>query len=123
MRATPWKRWASCALALSICIPAVAAARGEKSLDDCTAVDQADKDDETVELTVHNSCTVPIDCRLSWRVVCAPDSKKRRSVKPGSKKLSLAEMTTQSASISAAPCGDDAWTIDQVAWSCEPNRD
>ena len=48
-----------------------------KSLADCTSFDQTDKDDDTVELTIHNSCTIPVDCSISWRVVCAPDSKKR----------------------------------------------
>ena len=123
MRATQWKRWATCALALSICVPAVAAARGDRSLDDCTAFAQEDKDEATVAFTVHNSCTIPIDCTLRWRVVCAPESKKRRSTKSATRKLALGEMTTSTAEASAAACGDDSWTIDQVEWSCQPNRE
>lgn len=123
MRTTSWKRWATCALALSICVPALATARGSKSLDDCTSFDQVDKDDDTVQFTVNNTCTIPVDCRIEWRVVCAPQSKKRRSVHPSSVKLALQDNSSLSAEATAASCGDDAWTIDRVSWSCTPNDD
>ena len=115
--------WAICALALMITIPAATARGSKKSLADCTAFDQEDKDDVTVAFTIHNSCTVPVDCKVSWRVVCAPDSKKRRSTHAKSAKLALHEVGAGSAEASAAVCGDDGWAIDSVNWSCEPNKD
>jgi hypothetical protein len=123
MRSTCWARWATCALAISICIPALADHGRAKSLAECTSFEQTDKGEDKVEMSIKNACKVPVDCQLSWRVVCAPDAKKRRSVHPTSTKLALEEGATQSAEASATVCGDDAWAIDSISWSCEPNKD
>lgn len=109
-------------LALSVFVPAALADR-TKSIADCTYFDQKDKTDDTVEMSIKNMCTVPVDCTMSWRVVCAPDSKKRRSVHPGSAKVSLESGATTAKEASAATCGDDGWSIDSIKWSCEPNKD
>ena len=122
MRSVTWTRWATCALALSLCVPALAE-RSRKSLAECTAFDQADKGDSAVELTIHNACTVPVDCAITWRVVCAPESRKRRSVHAGAMKLAIDPSGKRSTDASAAMCGDDGWSIDTIAWSCEPSKD
>jgi hypothetical protein len=119
-----------CALAL-IATPAFAQPkpavkkidRPARSLADCTSFDQQDKGDAAVDLTIHNTCTIPVDCTVSWRVVCAPQSKKRRSEHPGSEKLALVEGAASSTEASAAVCGDDAWSIDSIEWSCLPNKE
>lgn len=122
MRLTTVARWATCALALGIF--ASSAAASKKSLADCTSFDQVDKGDDSVELTVKNSCSIPVDCSLSWQVICAPSSKTRRAVHADSAKLSLAaDRGVQSKAVSAAVCGDDTWTISGVTWSCAPNND
>jgi hypothetical protein len=124
MRSTSWARWASCALAIMIAAPIATADRGaKKSLSTCTSFDQLDKSEDTVEFTIHNSCSIPVDCAVSWRVVCAPDSKKRRASHPGAAKFALGDAAMGSAQATAAMCGDDAWSIDSVEWSCEPNKD
>jgi hypothetical protein len=126
MRHVTLARWACCALALSICTPALAdkAGRGaHKTLADCTAFDQADKGEAEVEFILHNSCSVPIECAITWQVTCAPTSHKRRSVHPGAAKLALVEQTTQSTSTSAQVCGDDSWAIENVNWSCAPSKE
>jgi hypothetical protein len=122
MRSAARARWAICALAIAICVPAAADRRG-RSLSDCTSFDQSDKGDDAVAFTIKNSCTVPVDCSISWRVVCAPASKKRRSVHPSAMKLALEHGSTSSAEASAAVCGDDSWTIDGIEWSCQPNQE
>jgi len=117
-------RWAICALAVSICVPAAMAKnKGKKSIADCTSFQQDDKDDDTVNLTVHNSCTIPVDCSVSWRVVCAPDSKTRRAVHDSSKKFSLSTGSEETNEASATVCGDDGWAIESIKWGCEPNKD
>ncbi|MGE0547853.1 MAG: hypothetical protein AB7O24_02835 [Kofleriaceae bacterium] len=118
-------RWASCALSLVTValVPSAAAERSRKSLAECTSFDQADKGDDLVELTIRNSCTVPVDCSISWRLVCAPEAKKRRTSHRGSAKLALSANTAHTAEASATACGDDSWMIDSIQWSCEPNRD
>jgi hypothetical protein len=123
MRTVSWTRWATCALAMMIVVPAATADRGRKSLASCTAFDQNDKGDDRVEFTIHNTCSIPVDCSITWRVVCAPDSKKRRAEHPGSAKLALGDTSMGSAEASATMCGDDAWAIDSVQWSCQPNKD
>jgi len=124
MRTTNRARWATCALAMMILVPAAAADRdSKKSLASCTSFDQTDKDDDTVELSIHNSCSIPVDCTMSWRVVCAPSSKKRRASHAGSAKLVLTSGGTGSGQATASVCGDDSWSIEAINWSCEPNKD
>lgn len=129
MRTTrSFARWACCALALSVAATAAIAdsktvvVRSKKSIAECASFDQIDKDDDKVALTIHNSCSVPIDCSITWRLVCAPDSKSRRTVHAGSAKLSLVDATSQSTEASAATCKDDSWLLDQVRWNCQPNK-
>ena len=125
MRTVCWVRWATCALAISLAIPVVPASaeRRHRSLADCTSFTQADQSEDKVSFTIHNACTIPVECSVAWRVVCAPDSKKRRAWHPSSAKLAIAYGGSQSAEASAAICGDDAWAIDSVHWTCVPNKD
>lgn len=124
MRSRSWARWATCALAISICVPAALAQRSPKSISSCTAFDQEDKGDDKVQFTIKNTCTVPVDCSISWRVVCAPSSKKRRAEHTSSAKVALgADNGSQTAEASATMCGDDSWAIDSVRWSCQPNNE
>lgn len=123
MRSTRWARWATCALAISICVPAFAKTGVSKSLSDCTSFQQTEKGEDALELSVHNSCKVPIDCSIKWRVVCAPDAPKRRAVHNKALKFTLTEGTGKSEQATAAVCGDDAFAIDQITWGCEPNKD
>jgi hypothetical protein len=122
MRTVGWVRGATCALAISIVVPAFAD-RPRRSLADCMSFAQADKGDDRVSFTIRNACSIPIDCAVSWRVVCAPEARKRRAAHPGSVKLAIAEGTSGNTEASAAICGDDAWVLDSVQWSCLPNKD
>jgi len=123
MRAATWTRWATCALAISISVPVAVADRGTKSISDCTSFGQQDKGDDKVEFTIHNTCTIPVDCSITWRLVCAPESKKRRAQHAGGAKLALTTSSMQTAEASAAVCGDAGWSLDNIAWSCQPNKD
>ena len=72
-------RWATCALAISIVVasgiasgvaPGVAFAdRPQRSLAGCASFDQADRGEDRVVFTIHNACSIPVDCAVSWRVV------------------------------------------------------
>jgi hypothetical protein len=123
MRTSCWTRWAISALALSICVPVALADRGTKSVSTCASFNQADKGDDKVEFKLQSSCSVPLDCSISWRVVCAPESKKRRAEHAGATKLALLGGSSQTAEASAAVCGDAGWAFDSIAWSCQPNKD
>lgn len=116
-------RWALSALALTVCVPlALANNGGTKSVATCTTFDQVDKGDEKLGFTIHNSCSMPVDCSISWRVVCAPATK-RKAVHPGRTAFKVVNATSQSAEASASICGDDSFTIDNVVWTCEPSKD
>ena len=117
-----FSKWAMCALALSICAPAAFAGKKKKSLADCTSFKQSEKNDVAMDLEIHNSCKVPVDCTVSWRVVCAPDTK-RRAVHAKSAAFTLSEGTDQATEASASICGDESWTIESVQWGCEPNKE
>lgn len=123
MRSHSWVRWVLVCL-VSVVIPAAAVSETRsKSIADCTLFDQQDKDESTVQFKITNSCTIPVDCSVSWRVVCAPTSKKRRAVHNGARKWQLEAASNQSTEASAAVCGDDGWSIEGVTWSCQPNQD
>jgi hypothetical protein len=123
MRSTRWARWATCALAISITVPALAKSTVNKSISDCTSFQQSEKRDDALELALHNSCSMPVDCKVTWRVTCAPDSPKRRTAHAKTSKFTLASGTGTATEASAAECGDDSFSIDQVQWGCEPNKD
>jgi hypothetical protein len=119
---------------MSLAVPSALADKGapaptkdttaKKSMASCTAFDQADKDDDTTTFTIRNSCSIPIDCSISWKLVCAPDSKKRRSEHPTTQSIKmLADGAQQSTDVSAATCGADAWALQGIEWSCSPNKD
>ena len=122
MRTKFWTRWATCAIAITVAVP-LALAGGRKSVASCTSFDQQDKDDDKVEFSIQNTCSMPVDCSIKWRVVCAPDAKSRRAVHPKSAKMTLSTKSTSAHEASASICGDDSWTIDSVHWSCEANKD
>jgi hypothetical protein len=103
-------------------MPVIAGAKKKRTLAECTTFTQSDQGDDAVALGVRNSCRVPVDCSISWRVVCAPDTK-RRAVHASSAKFTLTEGGEQTEQASAAVCGDDGWTIDAVQWGCEPSKD
>lgn len=122
MRSTRWARWATCAVALAICIPALAET-ARKSVSECTSFQQTEKGEDKIDLSVHNSCKMQLDCTIKWRVTCAPDAKKHRSVHEKTQVFKLVEGGEQSAEASAAVCGDDSFAIDHIEWGCEPNKD
>jgi hypothetical protein len=122
MRSKFWAKWAACALAITVAMP-IALAGGKKSVASCTSFDQVDKDDDKVEFSIRNTCSMPVDCAIKWRVVCAPDAKSRKATHAKSMKLQVTTNSTSATEASAAVCGDDSWTIDSVHWSCEPNKD
>lgn len=130
MRTAVLVRRVSCVLGLALAISIVCSAaapafadRPRRSLSACASFEQDDRGDARVGFTIRNACSVPIDCAVTWRVVCAPDARKRRASHPGAAKLAIADGTSRSAEASAAICGNDAWAIDSVEWSCQVNKD
>lgn len=128
-RSNSFARWASYALLAAVAVPVATAPAfadrdNKRSMATCAAFDQTDKDDDTTTFTIRNACGIPVDCAISWKLVCAPDSKKRRTEHPSSQTIcSLADGAQQSTDASAVSCGADAWAIQNIQWSCSPNKD
>jgi hypothetical protein len=96
------------------------APRGRRSIDDCTRFDQRDAGDDAVELSIDSTCPIPLQCRIAWRLTCAPETRRRRST-PASVSLRLDAGASVTRTASAAACGGDGWMIDRVVWSCAPS--
>jgi hypothetical protein len=102
--------------------PATADDVRKRSLARCTSFDQRETE-SALELTIKNSCTMPIDCTVSWQLVCAPESRKRRKITPGQMAFTLSSDAVQSTAASAEACGDDSWIIKNVLWRCEASKE
>ena len=133
MRSIRRARWACFALALSLVLPTQLAVaddaktrpmKKKKSVDECTSFDQRDRDEEDgVDFSIHNSCSMPVSCSIRWAVTCAPESKKRRSRKSDSHAFQLDASNGITLTASTSRCGDDGWQVDDISWSCAPARD
>ncbi len=121
-------RSASCMLVLVVTSSSVfaqpsKAPRSKKSVAECATFDQTDKGDDGVALSVRNSCAVPVSCTMSWTLVCAPESKKRKSLHKEAASFTLADGAAESRDASPAVCGADSWSLENIQWSCAPTRD
>ena len=127
MRSRNRARWASCALALvSLTAPAVAdksVHKSKGSIAECASFDQKDSGDTSVDFTVTNSCTIKVECSVTWSLTCAPDSPKHRSRKQQGASFNLETTEAKTTTASADSCGDAGWSIDDVNWSCAPSKD
>jgi hypothetical protein len=130
MRSASALRWAGFALALVVSSSSVfaqpnkaAPARAKRSVAECATFDQADKGDDGVALTVRNSCSMPVACSMSWTLVCAPESKKRKALHKEAANFTLPDGGSESRDASPATCGADGWSIENIQWSCAPVRD
>ena len=128
MRSTKGARRVSSALALVGLVisasPALADGKHDKgSIAGCATFDQKDSSETSVDFTINNACTIAVTCKVTWSLTCAPDSHKRRSRTFENASFALDQSETKTTTASAAKCGDDSWSIDDVTWSCAPVRD
>lgn len=108
---------------LSLLPDALAETPRRRSLASCTQAEQRDKDELSIALTVRSTCSMPIDCKVAWNLVCAPQARKRRKVMPGQASFTVPSSSAQETELSAAACGDDSWVIKDVTWRCEPSKE
>jgi hypothetical protein len=97
--------------------------RSKGSVGDCASFDQKDSGDTSVDFTVTNSCTIAVECTVTWSLTCAPDSPKHRSKKFEGASFTLGTTEAKTTTASADRCGDAGWAIDDVSWSCAPSKD
>ncbi len=107
----------------SFSTPAIAdTVRAKRSLARCTAYEQRESE-ASLDITIKNSCTMPIDCTISWQLVCAPESKKRKKVSSESTSFTISTNSSQLTAASASSCGDDSWLIKSLTWRCEASKE
>jgi hypothetical protein len=102
----------------------------------CAHFDQVDKEDDGVDLVVANRCDIKLSCSVSWTLTCLPaESRAGRSQRnrgaPETPKVSRSQHgaafeldvgSDQSTLASPTACGYDGWVLDDVTWSCQPER-
>jgi hypothetical protein len=87
----------------------------------CAHFDQVDKDDDGVDLVVANRCDIKLTCAVSWTLTCAPESAKVSRSQHGAA-FELDMGSDQRTLASPSTCGNDGWVLDDVTWSCQPER-
>lgn len=87
----------------------------------CASFDQRDREDEGVDLVVGNGCDVKLSCNVSWSLTCTPRSG-HASRTTDRADFALDTGGTQSTLASPGRCGNDGWVIDDVSWSCQPEK-
>lgn len=87
----------------------------------CAHFDQVDKEDDGVDLVVANRCDVKLSCSVSWTLTCAPETPKVSRSQHGTA-FDLELGADQSTLASPSACGNDGWVLDDVIWSCQPEK-
>lgn len=125
-RPTTLGRRALVCLALAtLCSPAAAQSKKKVKkktpVSVCAHFDQVDKDDDGVDLVVANRCDIKLSCSVSWTLTCAPASARASRTQHASA-FELEVGSDQRTLASPAACGNDGWVLDDVSWSCRPER-
>lgn len=119
MRSPRRARWAWCALALLFPVPQAAADQKTRTLD-CADFTQRDRSEGAgLELQISSTCEPTIRCALRWELTCAPDTKREKTTREAVT-FELDAGQSDGATASAAACDDDAWSIGEIVWNCEP---
>jgi hypothetical protein len=91
-----------------------------KSIANCALFTQTDRSDDGIAIVVANACGIPLNCKVSWSVVCAPDSAKRRVKHSSRLAFALEDGKQEEHTASPGVCKSDNWSIENIAWSCAP---
>ena len=83
----------------------------------CPAFHQVRVGNEGLRFELHNTCSFPVACTMTWAVHC-----RGRGESPGERSgnLELAVGASDSVLASGDACGPDGWDIDGIRWSCDP---
>jgi hypothetical protein len=121
MRSSSRARWLLVAAGLC-CATTVLADHKHKPASECTSLGQVEHDDGTgVDLSVASTCDTKMSCGIKWTLTCAPHTK---HVKRTQNAVAFDLDTGQSdgTTASSVECGNDAWEISEVTWSCAPSK-
>jgi hypothetical protein len=83
----------------------------------CVDVDQSETEGG-LDVKLSNDCDRSVTCGVRWTVSCE-GAKGKRSL-PGTRSLRMETSGKADVKISAAGCGSDSWTIEDLAWKCDP---
>lgn len=97
-----------------------ATARPLASVTQCMSYNETPNPSGGLDLTIQNNCGFSAKCKLAWKVVCAPQSTKRRKLHSHLVMFDLEPGQSQSRHANASACGDDSWQLSAITWSCTP---
>lgn len=104
--------------ALVVAQGAAAEASPNAPVTECVAFTTVEAADDALVYDLANDCETRVRCRVTWNIVCGEDRK--GPTHAGSRALVVAPAHTARLAIPASACGDDAFSIEDVAWSCSP---
>ncbi len=89
----------------------------QRVLTNCPAFRQSRVGNDGLRFELHNTCSLPVVCALSWSVHCRGSAES-----PGERAstLELAIGATDGVVASGSACGAAGWDIDGIRWSCQP---
>jgi hypothetical protein len=94
----------------------------KRSLADCTTFSEHDRDDGGgVDMSVASTCEAKLSCGINWTLTCAPGTKREKQVKQGYA-FDLDNGQSDGTTASSDVCGDEAWSVGDVSWSCAPSK-
>ncbi|MBN2192016.1 MAG: hypothetical protein JW751_04310 [Polyangiaceae bacterium] len=82
---------------------------------DCVRFEVA-RTEPDMAYTVDNSCTLAVNCTLSWRLVCGEN--REGKVIDGRRRFRVASSRVSEVTIDARVCGNNEWSVEDVAWVC-----
>jgi hypothetical protein len=94
--------------------------RSRPEISRCIKLTQDSVGDSGLELSLANSCRVPVACTLSWQLVCENQGETRRRTRANvNVRLAVEDGETGSTLADASSCRGESWAIRRVKWSCE----
>ncbi len=72
-------------------------------------------DKQSVDIRLHNRCSVVMSCHIRWQLACDEDSGRPRDF---DKVVLINRKGNKTIRASARACGDDGWSIEAIRWKC-----
>ncbi len=76
-------------------------------------------DKQSVDVRLRNRCASEMTCSIEWKLSCDADPADA-PVRDRTEIATMKRGDTSTMNLSAAACGDDGWSVDDIQWNCNP---